>query len=217
MSNAYERGFTEGMIGPAGRLACTDDHPCSGDTFLLNGVRLNDDEFGDFVLNPSLLTWRTFFNTDTYLDSGLPVVTPDSNLSRDIYSSHRFMWVAVVSTAGAVSAVQAGDYPVLTFRPIFITQSSALDELPLLEDDGLAAGPFGSLLNLVDTIDASLTDLLQPGLSEQEGLFVDSDGELSAVRFMTIAPDALPAVPSDYDGAESEYVGVGPRIIRLVE
>ncbi|MCP6406745.1 hypothetical protein NL481_27465, partial [Klebsiella pneumoniae] len=59
--------------------------------------------------------------------------------------------------------------------------------------------------------------LLQPGLTDQNGLMVDASGNLSAVRFMTITPDALPAVPADYAGPEAEYLGVGPRIIRLVE
>lgn len=218
MSNAYEAGFTPGMIGPEGRLACTADAPCRpGKSFGLNGVTLNNDLFTDFVTNTSLLTSDTFFDLDTYLDTGLPIVTPQSNLSRDIYNSHRFMWVAVVSTAGAVSAVQAGDYPVVTFRPIFITQSSALSgALPLL-DSGLLSLLVPTLGGALSLLDTAMTSLLQPGLTDQNGLLVDSSNQLSAVRFMTITPDALPAVPADYAGPEAEYLGVGPRIIRLVE
>ena len=39
---------------------------------------------------------------------------------------------------------------------------------------------------------------------------------LRALRFMTIEPSALPAVPADYAGPMSDYVGVGPKIVRLV-
>lgn len=208
MSNAYEAGFTEGMIGPQGRLTCTTAHPCRpGKSFPLNGVQVNNDQFTDFVRSRSLLTSSTFFNLDTYLTTGIPVVTPTSNLDRSIYDSHRFMWVAVLSTAGATSAVQAGDYPVLTFRPIFVTQETALDELPLL----------GSVAN---TVVRMLNDALLPlisGTNDQNGLMMDSNGKLSAIRFLTISPDALPAVPAEYTGPESEYLGVGPRIIRLVQ
>lgn len=218
MSNAYEAGFTPGMIGPEGRLACTAARPCrTGRSFSLNGVTLNDDRFSDFVVNPSLLSSDVFFNVESYLDTSLPVVTPQSNLSRDIYNSHRFMWVAVISTAGAVSQVQAGDYPVITFRPIFVTQAEALDGVLPLLDEGLLAPLVDSLSTVLSVIDASMTALLQPGLTDQRGLMVDSSGRLSAIRFMTISPDALPAVPADYTGPEAEYLGVGPRIIRLVE
>jgi len=216
MSNAYEAGFTPGMIGPQGRLACTSDHPCRpGESFTLGGVTLNDDEFTDFVRSTSLLSSSTFFNLDTFLRTDLPVLTPTSNLDRSIYESHRFMWVAVVSTAGATSAVQAGDYPVLTFRPIFITQSEALSSLPLL-DQSLLSPLVPTVGAAVSLIDSAMRLLLQPGVSDQRGLLVDGSGRLSAVRFMTIAPGALPAVPADYAGAESDYLGVGPKIIRLV-
>lgn len=218
MSNAYEAGFTPGMIGSDGRLACTSDHPCRpGKSFTFNGVSLNNDLFTDFVENTSLLTSDTFFNLDTYLDTGIPVVTPESNLSRDLYNSHRFMWVAVVSTAGAVSAVQAGDYPIVTFRPIFITQASALSGVLPLLDSGLLSLLVPTLSSALSLLDGAMRTLLQPGLTDQNGLMVDASGNLSAVRFMTITPDALPAVPADYAGPEAEYLGVGPRIIRLVE
>lgn len=208
MSANYEAGFTEGMIGAAGRLTCTDAHPCRpGRSFTLNGRSINDDYFTDFVEDTSLLTSDTFFNLDTFLTTGLPVVTPTSNLHRDIYNSGRFMWVAVISTVGAVSEVQSGDYPVLTFRPIFVTQDSALDQLPLVE--GASAGT-------VDVVDQAMRSALVQPHRDEHGLIMDGD-RLAALRFMTISPDALPAVPADYAGPESEYLGVGPKIIRLVE
>ena len=112
--------------------------------------------------------------------------------------------------------VQAGDYPVLTFRPIFITQGSALntDNLPLITVPALPLAP--TMAMVISTIDVAMRGLLQPGLVDEHGLLMDGT-DLSAVRILTISPDALPAIPADYDGAESEYLGVGPRIIRLVE
>lgn len=200
MSNAYEAGFTAGMIGDNGRLTCTTTRPCR-ESFQLNGRQVNDDEFSDFVTDPSLLNEAVFFSASTYLNTQMPVVTPHSALSRDVYDSHRFVWVAVMSTAGAVSATQAGAYPVLTFRPIFITQQEGLDLIP--DPDGT-----------VDSLDAAFRGLVQ-GTDDQRGLIMDG-AELSAVRFLTIEPGALPAVPSDYSGEISEYLGVGPKVIRLV-
>lgn len=200
MSNAYEAGFTPGMIGDAGRLTCTTARPCR-ESFALNGRQINDDEFSDYVTDPGLLNESTFFSASTFLDTQLPVVTPESALKRDLYDSHRFMWVAVISTAGAVSAVQAGDYPVLTFRPIFITQEEGLDLIP--DPDGM-----------LTTLDGAFRGILQ-GTDDQRGLIMDGT-ELSAVRFLTIEPGALPAVPSNYSGTISEYLGVGPKVIRLV-
>jgi hypothetical protein len=69
-------------------------------------------------------------------------------------------------------------------------------------------------------VDAAL-QTLSTGLGidmgrEQAGLVVQN-GRLKAARFMTIAPDALPPVGSSYSGPTVDYLGVGPRIIRLVK
>ena len=39
---------------------------------------------------------------------------------------------------------------------------------------------------------------------------------LRALRFMTIEPSALPAVPDNYAGPITDYVGTGPKVVRLV-
>ncbi|NYG56384.1 pilus assembly protein TadG-related protein [Nocardioides perillae] len=219
MSNAYEAGFHDGLVGPAGRLTCTQSAPCRpGESVLVDGRLVNDDELLDFVRVPSLLTPATFSDTGRYLSRDAPV-TPTSVFDRSIYDSHRFMWVAVVSTLGATSAVQAGDYPVLTFRPVFITGPEAFTDLPLLDPASILGLPGlqPAMATVITTIDTAMRELLQAGVTEQDGLLFDSSGRLSAVRFVTISPDALPAVPADYTGPEAEYVGVGPRIVRLVE
>jgi hypothetical protein len=39
---------------------------------------------------------------------------------------------------------------------------------------------------------------------------------LRALRFMTIEPSALPAPPDNYDGPMTDYLGSGPKVVRLV-
>jgi hypothetical protein len=147
------------------------------------------------------LTESMFFNLDTYLTNDLPVVTPDSALESGIYSSQRFMWVPVVSAAVDVNSTSY--YPILTFRPIFITQDAppGLDSIDMV-------------LDLVDTWVKTLL-AINPG--DDHGLLLDSSGTtLRALRFMTIEPSALPAVTPDYTGPISNYLGTGPKVVRLV-
>lgn len=48
------------------------------------------------------------------------------------------------------------------------------------------------------------------------GLVINkSAARVRAARIMTIAPGALPAVAQDYNGPTTDYLGVGPKIIRL--
>jgi hypothetical protein len=91
---------------------------------------------------------------------------------------------------------------VLTFRPVFVTQDApeGWDTVDLLFDS-------------VDALAASLG--LTPD-DVQHGLLI-KDGELEAMRFMTIEPSALPPVPSSYTGPTTEYLGVGPKIVKLVK
>jgi hypothetical protein len=189
----------------AGRLVCTSDDPCQHSFTLpgFPGVQINDDKFTDFVLpgRENTLTESMFFNLDTYLTPGLPVVTPDSALSSDIYDSQRFMWVPVVSAAVNVNSTSY--YPILTFRPIFITQD----------------GPPGldSIDMVLDLVDTWVKTLLKINPGDDHGLLLDSSGTtLRALRFMTIEPSALPAVTPDYKGPISDYLGTGPKVIRLV-
>lgn len=214
MSNAYEAGFTEGLIGANGRMTCIDAHPCEpGRSFTLNSRLVNNDRFTDYVKNTSLLTHSTFFSFDSFLATGTPVVTPTSNLDREIYNSGRFMWVPVISTLTATSAVAAGDYPVITFRPIFVTQGDdVLESLPLLNSGLLPVGL--GVSEAVEVVDGFMRQSI-PG-TDNNGLIMDGN-QVTAVRFLSISPDGLPAVPADYAGPESEYLGIGPRIIRLVE
>lgn len=220
-ANTYKE-FTDGMLGApttvpadpltgtpsyttAGRLVCTDTRPCQRSFTLpgFPGEQINDDHFEDFVLpdRQDLLTSATFFDLDTYLLDDTPVVTPQSALSPEIYQSARFMWAPVISAPTAPNS--AGYYPILTFRPIFVTQDAP---------SGIEAVDM-----VLDIVDSWVKTLLGISPGDDHGLLMDDAGTtLRALRFMTIEPAALPAVPGDYDGPISDYLGTGPKVIRLV-
>ena len=214
--------FTAGFLGKpitsatgtvAGRLVCTSERPCSSslrspipssDLGLESGYQINDDHFTDFVKSGSVLDAAMFFNLTTYLTPGLPVVTPTSRLDPAIYSSQRFFWVPVLSLPVQSNGNQAGDYPILTFRPVFVTQN---------QPSGIQAVDM-----VLDLVDSWVRSLLGIDSSDDHGILMnDVDHTLRALRFMTIEPTALPAVPANYQGPTSEYVGTGPKIIRLVK
>lgn len=202
-------GFTRGVLAPeaggvAGRLVCSTPRPCADASTTVTSsagtVTINDDDFDEFVVDQTVLRDRLFFGLSSYVTNGIPVVTPHDALKVELYRSHRFMWVPVMSTA--VTPSPGSDYPVLTFRPIFVTQDApeGWDTVDLLFDslDGLAAS-----VGLVED-------------DVEHGLLIE-DGELKAMRFMTIEPSALPPVPSSYTGPTTEYLGVGPKIVKLVK
>jgi hypothetical protein len=149
----------------------------------------------------NLLTEPMFFNLSTYLTPGLPPLTPESVLLPDLYDSSRFMWVPVISSPVAPNS--ANYYPILTWRPIFVTQDAPhyLDEVDMV----------------LDIVDAWVKALLGISPDDDHGLLISADGTtLRALRFMTIEPSALPPVPEDYDGFITDYVGTGPKVVRLV-
>ena len=91
----------------------------------------------------------------------------------------------------------------LTFRPVFVTQD--------------APSGMESVDMVLDLVDGWVKILLGIEPGDDHGLLLDSSGTtLRALRFMTIEPSALPAAGPDYQGPVSEYVGTGPRVIRLV-
>jgi hypothetical protein len=220
-ANTYKE-FTDGMLGPVetvpadnsthqaayeapGRLICTDTQPCKR-SFTLPGFpgrTINDDQLMDFVKpdRQNLLTEQMFFNLSTYLTPGVPVLTPESALLPDIYDSARFMWVPVISSPVAPNS--ANYYPILTWRPIFITQ--------------YAPTGIDSVDMVADLVDTWVKSLLGIDPATDHGLLISADGTtLRALRFMTIEPSALPAVPDNYAGPITDYVGSGPKVVRLV-
>jgi hypothetical protein len=218
--------FTDGMLAPestvtlpdgtskqvAGRLVCTARRPCARSFTMpqFGGRQFNDDRFEDFVTHDSLLNAAMFFNLSTYVNDGVPVATPKNALEPEIYSSARFFWVPVLSTALAptANANDAGAYPILTFRPVFVTQQ---------EHTGVAE--VDMVLDAVDSVVKTLLNIDEPTDPSNPGdhgvLMQGSD--LRALRFMTLEPSALPAIPADYSGPTSDYLGVGPKIVKLVK
>ncbi len=218
--------FTDGMLAApstvtlpdgtsksvAGRLVCTSSRPCARSFSLpqLPGRSFNDDHFEDYVTNTSLLSSAMFFNLSSYVDDGVPAVTPNGALDPGIYGSARFFWVPVLTVplVPHANANDAGAYPILTFRPVFVTQQEHFDvsEVDLVVD-------------LVDTLVKALLNIdgpLDPTSPGDHGVLMQGT-TLRALRFMTIEPSALPPVSDDYSGPTSDYLGVGPKIIRLVK
>ena len=63
---------------------------------------------------------------------------------------------------------------------------------------------------VLDLVDSWVKTLLGISPGDDHGLLMNAAGDtLRALRFMTIEPSALPAVPDDYDGPVSDYVGTG--------
>ena len=220
-SSTYDE-FTDGMLGApttvtmpdgssksvAGRLVCTAERPCQpGREFSipgLSGRTFNDDHFTDFVTNSSLLSSAFFFSMSTYINDGIPAVTPNGALKPDLYGSARFFWVPVLSTplVPAANANDGGAYPTLTFRPVFLTQQ---------ESTGVP-----SVDMVLDVVSAVGKTLLNISPTDDHGVLMQGS-KLRALRFMTIEPSALPAVSSSYSGPTTDYLGVGPKIIKLVQ
>ena len=218
--------FTDGMLeapttttlpdgtskSVAGRLVCTSKRPCARSFSMpqLPGRTFNDDRFEDFVTSDSLLSAAMFFNLSSYIDDGIPAVTPNGALKPELYGSARFFWVPVLTMplVPVANANDAGAYPILTFRPVFVTQQehTGVEEVDMVLD--LVDAAVRTLLNIDDPTDPS-----DPG---DHGILMQGT-ELRALRFMTIEPSALPVVPADYSGPTSDYLGVGPKIIKLVK
>jgi hypothetical protein len=234
--------LTKGFLTSGGRFDCAT-HECFDTPVSLTGYtgQYNNDQFDTFIIDErkNLLTDQMFFALSSYLMPEIPLTTPKSALSEDLFSSPRFFWVAVVSTAYTTQG--GSDYPILTFRPIFVTQerpddlpiSNMVDELTfdmVKKIEGSAADLVGGLLGLLGLgdlldlalVDGGLEDLLaalgndSPSYEEYGMVFDKKFGDLHALRFMTLDPAALPAASAKYHGPVSDYIGVGPRIVRLV-
>lgn len=249
----------------ASRASLTDPGGITG-TF-------NNDQFKDFVKKDAsgasrYLSDPFFVALDSYLHPSVPIVTPPNDtLEPALYQSPRFFWAPVVSTAWVTTgAGKAADYPVLTFRPVFLTSDSstqiqtAVDTLllRLLNQASpsstlaqtLAAfgdpcptllGVLGILSTLTGVLGLSTSNLQACELEllktvfgttkyltnlqnyagsnhvTEGGLVIDTTAKkVRNARIMTVAPGALPAVPQTYVGPTVAYLGVGPKIVRLV-
>lgn len=279
-----------------GRLKCPSTGQCNFNStrpVLTNpgGISgtYNNDYFGDFIKSGGLLNDPFFMALDSFLSPSLPLVTPPSDVVDDaLYQSPRFFWAPVsLSLFTTVSPGDAGDHPILAFRPVFLTSdsstttaASSIDELlnGLLKaaalsgysaqsvvqnftDTVLGLNPCGGLLSILSILDPVLSNLvlsstwtacelnlvktalfsstststtvsaflakyLGANIVTQDasntgsfgGLVIDkAAARVRAARIMTIAPGALPAPAQDYSGPTTDYLGVGPKIVRLTQ
>ena len=159
-SEPLTRGLLTGGTAAAGsfsgRLRCPASGSCnfSGSRATLTnpgGITgtYNDDRFSDFVTTPSLLNDPFLMSLDSFISPSLPLVTPPSTAVDDaLYESPRFFWAPVVLTTYATSAPgAAGDYSILSFRPVFLTSD---------ETTSTTAAPIDTLLlRLIQSAQAS--------------------------------------------------------------
>jgi hypothetical protein len=242
LNNFNERDdFTAGFLGAQGRLSCEVSACADGYTVNdLPGVpgTYNADTFDRFIVDGrgGSLTDQLFYALSTYLLPDLPLVTPTDAIDEEIFESPRFFWAPIITTSPFTTGMK--DYPVLTFRPVFLTPGRPVEGPAVQTVDQLAAwladrgsdsetvaslleevGGLGGLMNLDDAIDRLLGALGNDAV-EEVGLVLDPDDdgrELKAARFMTIETGALPSVPLDFGGPTTEYLGTGPKVVRLVE
>lgn len=194
--------FTAGLVDSVrGRLTCTTTRPCDHGSFSISGRpgQFNDDELADYVTDEDALTSSHLFDLAAYAERSLTAASPDQALGDSLYGSARFFWVPVVSTPSVPQA--AGSYPIVTFRPVFVTQDPP---------SGLAG---------VDLVRSVLGETLSAllGLTTSEHGLVLAGGQLKAMKLMTIEPDALPLIGAEFDGPTTPYLGLGPKVIHLVE
>lgn len=205
----------------------------------------NDDHFSDFITG-SYLADPFLMSLDSAISTSVPLVTPpNTSLDTALYSSPRFFWAPYLVTAYPTAS--AADYSVLTFRPVFLTADASstittpIDTLLLslinssvsggltLTQTLTAMGATPACLLLGTTaceksllkqtnIGATLTSYLGTSTVTTGGMVIDSTSKtVRAARLMTLAPGALPAPPTSYSGPTTDYLGVGPKIIRLTE
>lgn len=195
---------------------------------------------------PKYLSDPFFMALDAMISPSVPLVTPpNDSLETALYSSPRFFWAPYVVSAWPSAG--PGDYSILTFRPVFLTSDASstittpVDMLLL----GLINQATTGGLSLVDTLTAFgasasclllgavacerqlltqtdisglLTSYLGTNTVDVGGLVIDkAAARVRAARIMTLAPGALPAVPKTYTGPTTDYLGVGPKIVRLTQ
>ncbi len=136
-TRSWNYAFTQGFLTNAGRLSCALPGNCKHGSF--NGSDLgmagqyNDDKIADYITaanKQTVLDDLLFTSLDTMIQPSVPVLTPNNQISSDIYASPRFFWSPVLTTVYTTPNVDEY-YPVLTFRPTFITQETPSSSLGL--------------------------------------------------------------------------------------
>ncbi len=190
------------------------------DTYLLPGLPLvtPNDKLKESLYSSPRFAWVPVLST-VDLNSAQPASYPiltfrpvflDNGTAQDLK-------IAGLNASGVVDGLApylrtAVQQAVDAVRSSLGVLSGVLD--PVLASLGISAvlTGNGSTSSILSTLGTSLG--LDLG-AEKAGLVLQG-GHLKAARFMTVAPDALPRPGRSYHGPLTDYLGVGPKIIRLV-
>ncbi len=241
-----------------GRLDCNANRykvvsNCENGTFQLWGRSFNNDDLVDYYTSPRSLVadYRTMAQAN-YFSDGWSLISPaPTKLSSDIYYSPRMFWAPVVSTPAdgiPSGSIDGAEYPVWTYRPVFITrqspevgslQAGTVSNFWCINDTGAGNArdrEYSEYRSGLDTgTGGDYTGVFLNGIvrgnqaNDQLDLicnrndpwqrpgFLEQDRRIKGLRFQTIEPVSMPQPPVDYDGPLTDYVGTGPRIVRLVK
>ena len=248
-NQSWNYEFTQGFLTPQGRSAARCPTSATHGTF--NGGdfgmagQYNDDQITDYINATNktpILDDMLFTSLDTMILTSIPLLTPDNLISSDLYASPRFFWAPVLTTVYTTGTTAR--YPVLTFRPAFITQESPtlsgaqklLNTLSLEHNTELAGVISGGITLLkgvlLATIRAaigleldlaSLLSLLQDPTPQQGRAARPRRGQEPRRRPPAQGgaghehqPGRAARRRPDYSGPVTDYLGSGPRVIRLV-
>jgi hypothetical protein len=152
--------ISDGLVGDSGRLVADTTEYCQEKESTL--PRVDDD--GHDLNGDTLECFLESGEVDDIDDDGY---AGDPVLSPAIFDSPRFMWVPVLN---GEANPQAGDYPIVGFRPVFVTDLG----------------------------------------------FNNSDNKVVEISVHAFSADALPDSTQSPSGG-IPYLGVGTRLVRLVE
>lgn len=187
-ANATTQGLITGIDGEPGRLDQDTTDRCQES---VHGLRPGRAESGipGFTVNDDILT--CFFTNDTATVDAISRETypyTEPVLDSSIYSSPRFTWVPVLFQEPTWGGSQK--YSIKEFRPAFITDQPTT----------------------ANHVNHSM------GTTTQNGLVVEqpAGNRVSRVSVVFFNPLALPNEVAD-GGPVSNWMGFGPKVVRLVD
>lgn len=218
------------------------DNCRTGRKFSLWGKTFNNDRLEDFIVSPDAITTPLSFAQDNYNGDGISLITPEAGrLRKEIYNSPRLFWAPLVSREGArpwgTGSTNGQQVRVLGYRPVFITQSTGagwVQDLGRAWCNGNSVSPLtnpgmnpvvGEYGDGTTWTGVHLNNVSRGRSNENAGIINCNYTEftkfrdptrLQGLQFQTIAPRTMPDVPDTYSGPLTDYIGTGPRVVRLV-
>ncbi|MBO0844559.1 MAG: Tad domain-containing protein [Nocardioides sp.] len=188
-ANDATQGLITGAVGSPGLLT-TKNTPSGCDP---NGgssdrsVTVNGPGGGTFNIDNSVLTCYFTDTTTSIADIATASYNKGPVLDKSIVDDPRFVWVPVVAVKPDCGA--CANYSIIDVRPAFIT-----DQQPF---SGATKG----------------SNPAQNGVTSDNGVTISNNG-ITSLKVVFFNSDAL---PRDVDGTVIDYLGVGPKITRLVD